>query len=136
MVRRHKQMQAFNIVPTYATDAHYTTVAHQELWETLTHYNRTLHRNFPLAYIQDAICTPLWAAGVYSLSDLTTADGERIATPGSCSVRSQPSPCSAKPRPCTVRRTCFAQTSRGTPDGSENRPSSQNSHQTGAPCPC
>ena len=80
MVRRHKQMQAFNIVPTYATDAHYTTVARQDLWEELTHYNSTPRRSFPLPYIQQSIRVPLWAAGVYSLRDVSTADGVRITT--------------------------------------------------------
>ncbi len=81
MVRKHKILQAFNIVPIYDTEATCTSTSQAELWETVTHLNRTLHRNYPLTYIQQSICAPLWAAGVYKLSDLTTDDGTRLAQP-------------------------------------------------------
>ncbi|KAG7675048.1 hypothetical protein KSW81_002552 [Nannochloris sp. 'desiccata'] len=79
LVRMHKYIQAFNIVPLY--NFHTAHIEVYELWNTLTNTNSLYQLQYPLEMLCNQIAIPLWSENIFQLSELISSSTNSIIRP-------------------------------------------------------
>ncbi|KAG7673063.1 hypothetical protein KSW81_006279 [Nannochloris sp. 'desiccata'] len=90
LVRMHKYIQAFNIVPLY--NFHTAHIEVYELWNTLTNTNSLYQLQYPLEMLCNKIALPLWSENHFSLSNLISFSTDTIKRPHQLTTSPIPSP--------------------------------------------